>query len=317
MNPSPSPGTHARVCVVMPAYNAARFIAEAIQSVLQQTVCDLEVMVCDDGSADDTVAVVRSIQDDRVRLFIGPNHGPSSARNVGINAVCPTHEYVAFLDADDSWHPNKLERQLAYLEGHPECLAVGCLMQYVSAHNSVLGCAGQTVTTEECAKIAAGGLFPFPTSSIVVRRSAIDRVGGFDEGLDRIGAEDLDFVARVAQLGPVACVPEVLGSYRIHSSSTMARHQRRLSRGARFVCRRIAARAAGGDLKWEEFAATDRPTLRDQRQEMVAVYYRAAALSYAEGRRLKAICYGLIASTFGPAYTFRRLQRQALGPVGE
>lgn len=299
----------------MPAYNAAAFIEQAIQSVLAQTVDDLELMVVDDGSQDGTASVVKRISDDRVHFFTGPNRGPSTARNVGWRAACPWCEYVAYIDADDYWEPAKLERQLTYLHENPNCVAVGSFMRYVSAREFVLGQTGQTLTSEDQAKVASAELFPFPTSSLLVRRHVVDRVNGFDETLDRVGAEDLDFLARVAGFGQVACVPEVLGSYRIHASSTMAREQRRLSRGARFVQRRLSAQRAGSDLQWEAFVSTDRPTLKERRQETVAVCYRAAALAYAEGQRLRALSFGLLASAIDPAYTIRRLQRQrARGP---
>lgn len=310
MDRTPNSDPQPRVCVVMPAYNAAAFITRAIQSVLAQTVKDLELMVIDDGSQDETASIVERITDDRIHFFTGPNRGPSTARNVGWRAACRSCEYVAYIDADDYWEPAKLERQLTCLDQNPTCVAVGAFMRYVSAREFVLGQTGQTLAPEDQRKVASAELFPFPTSSLVVRRRVVDRVNGFDETLDRVGAEDLDFLARVAQFGQVACVPEVLGSYRIHASSTMAREQRRLSRGARFVQRRLAAQRAGSDLQWEAFASTDRPTLRERRQETVAVCYRAAALAYAEGRGLRALAFGLLASAIDPTYTIRRLQRQ-------
>src|SRR5215203_2614836 len=102
------------VSAVVPAYNASRTVVEAVNSVLTQTVRDLEVIVVDDGSRDDTADVVRSIDDPRVSLITKQNEGASSARNAGIRAA--RGRYVAFLDADDLWLRSKLERQLDVLE---------------------------------------------------------------------------------------------------------------------------------------------------------------------------------------------------------
>ena len=106
------------ISVVIPAYNAAKTILETIDSVRQQTFSDFEVIVINDGSNDNTAELVNAVADDRLRLFSYENGGAAIARNRGIDHV--SGEFIAFLDADDLWTPDKLELQLEALQKHPE-----------------------------------------------------------------------------------------------------------------------------------------------------------------------------------------------------
>jgi glycosyltransferase involved in cell wall biosynthesis len=308
----PAPAATPRVSVVMPAYNAERFVGDAVRSVLRQTVADLELIVVDDGSTDGTADVVRSFPKPCIRLIRVANGGPARARNVGLAAAAPTG-YVAFLDADDAWDARKLERQLDWMERHADVLALGCFMRYVSSTGRVLGRTGQEVDRGDLPRIARGEFFPFPISSLVVRRSALAAVGDFDESF-RAGSEDLEFYARLAQQGVLQCVPEVLGSYRLHPESAMARDRLRINASARFARRRIAARASGGDLTWDEFSHDSRPTWRERRRDLVEVHYRRAALWHGERRPLRALWYGVLALIIDPRYTLRRIRRQRARP---
>jgi glycosyltransferase involved in cell wall biosynthesis len=300
------------VAVIIPAYNAERYLAEAAQSALAQTLDDVAVVVVDDESADQTLAVARALSDPRVSVLSSPTRGPAPARNAGWRAAGPS-SYIAFLDADDVWDPEKLERQVAYLEQHPEAVGVGSFMRYISARGRVLGRAGERVGEAEQARIARGALAPFPTSSLVVRRDAFEAVGGFDESFGALGSEDLDLFARLAQRGRVACVPEVLGSYRVHPASMMARDRLRINAAGRFVQQRLAARLAGRELTLDEFWRSYRPRWRERRQDLVEVCYRSAALWYAEQRPTRAVSFGLLALLVDPLYTVRRLRRQRSG----
>lgn len=282
-------------------------------SVLAQSVSDLELIIVDDGSIDQTASIARSISDPRVRVITRRNGGPSAARNAGWRASAS--RYVAFLDADDLWDTDKLERQIDYLNLHPDCVVVGCFMRYISSLGTRLGRAGQMVGPHEQELVAKGELFPFPLSTFLVRREVMDVAGGFDEtlGLPSGGAEDIDFLARLAHAGRVGCVEAVLGSYRIHPASAMARDRLRINREARFIRRRLDARRRGSDLTWDAFVATERVTWRERRQDRVELYYRTAALWYGEGRMVKAIGFGVLAAIIDPRYTIRRLVLQRVG----
>ena len=106
------------ISVVIPAYNAAKTISETIDSVRRQTFTDFELIVINDGSSDHTAELVNAVADDRLQLFSYENGGLPVARNRGIDRA--SGEFIAFLDADDLWTPDKLELQLEALQKHPE-----------------------------------------------------------------------------------------------------------------------------------------------------------------------------------------------------
>ena len=298
------------VSVIIPAYNADAFVGDAINSVLSQSHQNLEVILVDDGSTDRTAEIAQSFDDRRVSVVRQSNAGPSRARNQGL--ALAEGAFVAFLDADDHWFPDKLERQLSSLHRDRGVCAVGCLMHYQSASGRVLGIAGQSVDVADQERIARAQLLPFPLSASLFRRSTLDLVGGFDEVL-RDAAEDLDLMARVGRQGRIVSVEEVLGIYRIHPGSLSARSFFLQRSQARFVRARLENRDRGGDLSWNEFATRYRPSLGQRYDDLVHAWYRLAGLSAAERDWPRAVLFGLLAVVFGPRYTVKRFRRQRLG----
>ncbi|WP_336338317.1 glycosyltransferase family 2 protein [Haloarcula brevis] len=208
-----------RVSVVIPAYERGDVVGRAVDSALAQTVSDIEVVVVDDGSDDDTAAVAEAYDDERVRVLThGTNRGVSAARNTGVEVAAG--EYVAFLDSDDEWLPRKLERQLASLDGRGEEW-VGAYCDVTAAGLSPLGRLA-AVVSERLFRSAApreGGrelaeallslqVFMGPGSTLLVEREAVESAGGFDEGLSIY--EDWDLVLRVLAAGKLAYVDEPL-----------------------------------------------------------------------------------------------------------
>jgi glycosyltransferase involved in cell wall biosynthesis len=195
-----------RVSVVIPTYNSARFLREAIQSVLNQTYSDFEVVIIDDGSTDDTESVVRSFGE-RVSYVKQPNRGVSAARNQGIRDA--KAEYVAFLDSDDIWLPNKLAEQIPLLEQDPELGLVYSDWAVVPEHGEaepsflkkVPGSSGHVFE----ALLQWGFIL---TSGTVVRRACLDEVGYFDETLSI--AQDYDLWLRISYRWKVALVSKSL-----------------------------------------------------------------------------------------------------------
>jgi glycosyltransferase involved in cell wall biosynthesis len=116
-----------QVSVIIPAYNAMAFLPETLESVLNQTFTDFEVLIINDGSPDDIVEWASEIKDSRVKLISQENQGISGARNTGMWSS--QGEYLAFLDADDIWEAKKLEKQVEYLEKHPD---VGLVSSWIS-----------------------------------------------------------------------------------------------------------------------------------------------------------------------------------------
>lgn len=306
--------TTSLVSVVIPAFNAEKFIEHAIESVLSQTYPNLELIVVDDGSTDSTPDIAASFVDPRVRTVSQPNRGVATARNLGM--AQSSGQLIAFLDADDRWDPEKLEKQVGAIASQPDCVAMGCMMRYESGQGKVLGVAGQNVGPPDQELIRSGRLMPFPLSSILCRRAALEKVGGFDESLDRSvpgQVEDLDLLARVAAEGTIAGVPERLGTYVIHGESASARNIESQRLGTRYVRQRLLARAQGEDLTWEDFEATYRPTWVQRYGDMVQASYRRTGELAAENRRAKALVRGTITVVLGPRYTLRRFMMQREG----
>jgi len=291
--------------VVIPAFNAAPYVRTAVESVLGQTHANLELIVVDDGSTDETADIVRSIEDERLRLLTGPNHGVSAARNRGLGHV--RGMAVAFLDADDFWFPNKLRVQLQALGRDGSIAAVGSRMRYVSPSGKWLGVAGEMVSREDQARIQAASFMPFPLSSVLFRRGPLDLIGGFDESLTQ--AEDLHLLSRIARHGSIVAIPDVLGAYRIHAASASARDLYLQKLSWRFVEQRVKAEKRGEVLTWETFRRTHPPSWRDRYIDLVAARYRSAGLYASSGRWLKAFGSGAVAALLGPRYTFARLRR--------
>lgn len=186
------------VSVVIPTYNRATILEYAIGSVLSQTLSDLECIVVDDGSTDQTTQVMARFQDPRLRFIRLPaNKGVSHARNIGIQAA--RGELIAFLDSDDTWLPPKLERQIARMREttDPDMTVVYCLCcrhdgqtDRMTPHRTLI-CEGEVFE-----QLVTGGHPPTP-SVFLVKRASLWAIGGFDEYLNY--AEDYDLWLRLAE----------------------------------------------------------------------------------------------------------------------
>jgi glycosyltransferase involved in cell wall biosynthesis len=190
-------GSSPRVSLIIPAYNYADYIGKAIQSALDQTYPDLEVVVVDDGSTDHTAQAVEAYtrQDARVRYVHQPNGGLPSARNTGIRAS--QGEILAFLDADDWIHPEKIQNQVGFLNENPDVGLTYNTRLLVASNGEPLFYQRAPLTVN-LVDLVLG--YPFTPSDVVVRREWAYRVGLFDESFV-LNSEDLDFHLRLALAG--------------------------------------------------------------------------------------------------------------------
>lgn len=238
------------VSVIIPSYNRAYIVGQAIESVLRQTHEKVEVVVIDDGSTDDTATVVKAF-DDRVRYIYQPNAGIAVARNTGIAAA--RGEFVAFLDSDDEWLPWKVEAQLAVLRARPECGMIWTDMTAVDESGAVVereylrtfykASFRHTRLEQICEPIGMlASVFPgapkpaashpvytgeiyshmfmgnvVHTSTVLVRREWARRIGGFDLEM-RPAGEDYDFHFRITRCGPVAFIDAPSIRYRVNAA---------------------------------------------------------------------------------------------------
>lgn len=201
----------APVSVVIPSYNMVRLLPDAVESVLAQSLPPAEVVVADDGSTDDTAERLRAFGD-RVRHIRQPNGGLASARNFGVRAA--VSEWVAFLDADDVWHPHKLETQMAVLATRGDLGVLGTdRFSWPAREFPEVGPPDATpVVPVSWGQLVVSNRIPGSASSVLVRRSVLDRLGGFDEELK--SSEDRDFWIRAAEVTGVAYLAAPLAGIR-------------------------------------------------------------------------------------------------------
>ena len=205
------------VSIVTPAYNAAEHIAETIASVKAQTYADWEMLVVDDASTDQTAALVEgeAESEPRIRLIRleGENRLPARARNAGMAQA--RGEFIALLDADDLWVPEKLDRQVEYLREHPEADGVCCWYSTfgdpervrIEQHRMKTGCVCQR------SEVVDG--MPFFTLTILFRRSCYETLGGMDEDPRLYSTEDMEFFARLVIRCEIHRQRMVLAKYRL------------------------------------------------------------------------------------------------------
>ncbi|WP_447973274.1 glycosyltransferase family 2 protein [Nitrospira sp. Kam-Ns4a] len=203
------PGSRVTVSVVIPVYNAADVVAETIESALAQTWTDREILVIDDGSTDGSAEVIRTYGD-RVRYHAFENGGVAKARNRGI--ALARGRYIALLDHDDLWAPTKLAKQVAVLDARPE---VGLVTTGI-AHLDRDGRPSRDFPTGPSSRfyqLFVKGYGPTP-SAAMIRRTVIERAGGFDERFGSAGLDDHEFWPRIAQHCEIALIDEPLTFHR-------------------------------------------------------------------------------------------------------
>lgn len=235
-----------RVSIVLATYNQATWLGRTIASVRAQRFADWELLVVDDGSTDDTAAVVAATGDDaRIHYLPGPRRERAAARNRGLRAA--RGEFVSFLDGDDLWEPDKLARQVATLDARADAGLCYTVARFVDETDRPL-------PIRKPPRLHEGWVFPASMranfmilSSVMARRTLVAEVGGFDETLDPLGCEDWDLWLRLARRAPCCAVPDELTRYRIHGANTPGAQV--LASGLRVVERHYAlpetARAAG------------------------------------------------------------------------
>jgi glycosyltransferase involved in cell wall biosynthesis len=207
------------ISVIIPAHNVGRLIRQTLLSVLNQTHRALDIVVVDDGSTDQTAAIVNAVaeQDGRVRLIRTENAGVSAARNLAISNS--RGDLIAPIDADDIWHPEKLARQLAVMRASgPEVGVVYCWSAGIDEQNRIIlptwnnsVAVGNVLRDIVVSGIAGNGSTP------LIRRKYIEAVGGYD--VDLVLCEDWKFYTALAGVCEFAVVPEYLTGYRFREES--------------------------------------------------------------------------------------------------
>ncbi|HEY40915.1 MAG TPA: glycosyltransferase [Dehalococcoidia bacterium] len=187
-----------KVSVVITTYNYRRFLAEAIQSVLEQTFTDFELIIVDDGSTDNTREAVDNFKDQRIKYIYQEHRGGNVARNVGLSIS--TGKYIAFLDADDIWLPEKLEMQVSLLDSSPDvALVCSDFYRFDDQSGTILNRAWENrqVDPKRALNLLLSESAFAVTSTVLIRTDVITEVGGWDESLN-IG-QDWELFVRIAR----------------------------------------------------------------------------------------------------------------------
>jgi glycosyltransferase involved in cell wall biosynthesis len=203
----------ARVSVIIPVFNGAATVAEAIDSALAQTFRDLEVIVVNDGSTDATPQILACYAA-RIKVINQSNRGIAAGRNSGAQAS--SGEYLAFLDCDDTWRPQMVERAIAVLDRDPQCVLTFCNLAIVDSTGQALGAplVGPGLDHGPSLDEMLSRLWPIMPSAVVMRRSVLDEVGGFSEQFSSYGYEDVYTWLLVRERGDFRYIPDQLGNWR-------------------------------------------------------------------------------------------------------
>lgn len=217
-----------RVSVIIPSYNCARYLGRAIDSAREQTYKDYEIVLVDDGSTDDTKNVVMQYGQ-KVTYLYQQNQGLSAARNQGISKA--SGELLAYLDADDMWYPEKLERQVGFLDAHPECGIVHSEMSIINEQDEVLHVrfyeeTKRSVPQGYCLRQLLMRCHIQPVT-VVERRNVFDLVGGFEKQL-LVAQDYLHWIMIAAEGQAVGYLAEPLGKYRWRAGSLIGNRPRLL-----------------------------------------------------------------------------------------
>jgi glycosyltransferase involved in cell wall biosynthesis len=212
------------VSVIIPAHNEASYVSQAVHSALAQSFGNIEVIVVDDGSTDETCTRVEEIKDPRLRLVQQPHSGLATARNNGV--LQARGDFVAFLDADDLWHARKLERHVAVFSGRPDLDMTFSLSEVIDTHGRPIG----FVVPRRSGEVSFHQLFRENLvrngSAAVLRAGVMNEVGLFDPQL--VASTDLDMWLRVAlhREGNIYCIGECLTMYRRRPGQTTSNRRR-------------------------------------------------------------------------------------------
>lgn len=306
------------VSVVMSAYNSVRFIREAIESILNQTYQDFELIIVDDGSTDETLPIAASYaeRDSRVRVIRANHGGQSRARNTGIQHA--QGDWVAIMDHDDVWLPQRLEKQLQAAAANPRVVAWGAYAYHLGPTGKISSVSNAgPVSEEEFYELRRReGAFTLSHASVLLRKEIVLRAGGYDPRLHT--AEDMDLFDRMAEYGPVLAIPEPLLLYRLHTSSNTMKNFFRQRLLMRYVQARALARSRGERIPGlEDFIERERRArvlVRAKRRlrDTSGYYYRSFGIKMLNREYLSGLFFLAAALLLNPRYVLHRIWMQRL-----
>lgn len=305
------------VSIVLPCFNAARFLAEALDSIFAQTHGDFELVAVNDGSTDGTLEILESYRarDGRMTVISRENRGVGRSANEALERC--RHEWVARMDADDVMMPNRLERQLAFVSENPDLAVASALVRYINEKGEVIWNYRSTFTSRAAvaAAVKANILVGFHQPAALMRRSVVLASGGYRPGFN--GVEDTDLWNRIVERDPanpgVLVQPEYLLKYRIHGSSMSVASAPLMTRKVEWVAECMTRRRAGKpeptlDQYLEE--CRTRPwsaRLNRRRKETARTLYKSAVCHYSNRSYVRLLPPLLGAAILEPGFVLARV----------
>jgi len=271
------------VNVIIPTYNRAELLPGAIDSVLAQTFKDYEIIIIDDGSTDGTRKVLSPyLLHPNIRYFYQDNKKQAAAKNLGIQKA--QGEYIAFLDSDDLWSPQKLALQVKALDDHPE-IAMVYSNQMIFRNSLDSGKIKYRPGILKSGEIFYDLLmrkFYCSTPTILLRKSAIDAVGGFDESL-RNALEDWEFTLRISKIFQIYCIDKPLIWRRIHAEGSPGYHEIRIRNHSRILDKYLSDSSLSDSFKkavlGKAYFSWGHLSFLDRRYKKATRYFSKATLN--------------------------------------
>ena len=223
--------TNPLISIVIPVHNGEKYIREALDSCLEQTYKDIEILVVDDKSTDGTLNILREYEakDSRIKIFsVEKQNGLGNVINIGIRAS--KAKYIARMDADDIMYPDRIAKQLEYLEAHPECVALGGQVDIIDANSNIIGHREYAQEDKDLRKNIF--LFqPFAHPAVTLRKSTLEEIGLYPEDMWKV--EDVKLFLTLSTKGKFANLPNTVLKYRMtfqtESQSKMVDHFKKTS----------------------------------------------------------------------------------------
>jgi len=250
------------ISVLMPVYNAERYVVETVESILAQTFTDFEFIIIDDGSRDTSPVILKAYaaRDQRIRFTARENKGVAPTRNDLLAQA--RGEFLAIIDADDVALPERFALQVAFLRAHPEILCVGGAQELIDDQGRLLTHLALPEDDETIQALLLAGHCSICQSCAMIRREAVIQVGGYDETTSSV--EDLDLWLRLGEIGALANLKETVVKYRLLTNSLSGQTPEKQRQKAQKACERAWQRrgVAGRFEAIEPWRPTLEPTSR-------------------------------------------------------
>lgn len=225
-----------KISVLVPVYNCDRYLSAAIDSILNQTFIDFELLLMDDGSTDRSPEIMKAYaeKDRRIRVFSNPNQGIAKTLNALLREA--KSDIVARMDGDDISFPDRFAKQFDFLQQHPEVVCIAASFDVIDEKSRLINHCEVPTSDREIQDLLLRGISLMIHPCAMYRKSVVVELGGYDETM--VAASDLDLWLRLGEVGQLANLPETLIQYRLNKGSISHRKQEKQRNQAREACER-------------------------------------------------------------------------------